>query len=83
MYKLRQGLEPPYFYTIIYIYSEKKEARGHAAAGVISVVKTIWLEECDREKKEVPVLRRHTGYDLLIPKGTLTISRTLLYGYFF
>lgn len=62
-------------------YSEKKEARGHAAAGVISVVKTIWLEECDREKKEVPVLRRHTGYDLLIPKGMLPISRTLLYGY--
>ncbi|XP_017241965.2 uncharacterized protein LOC108214466 [Daucus carota subsp. sativus] len=54
---------------------EKKEARGHAAAGVISVVKTIWLEECDREKKEVPVLRRHTGYDLLIPKDLLSSNK--------
>ncbi|KAL8110317.1 hypothetical protein AgCh_026155 [Apium graveolens] len=54
---------------------EKKEARGHAAAGVISVVKTTWLEECDREKKEVPVLRRHTGYDLLIPKDLVSSNK--------
>ncbi|KAL8155519.1 hypothetical protein AgCh_000784 [Apium graveolens] len=54
---------------------EKDEARGHAAAGVISVVKTIWLEECDREKKEVPVLRRHTGYDFLIPKDLVSSNK--------
>lgn len=41
--------------------------------GVISVVRPIWLEDCDREKKEIPVLRRHIAYDLLVPKGMTTI----------
>ncbi|TKY56104.1 DNA topoisomerase 2-binding protein 1-A [Spatholobus suberectus] len=50
---------------------EKKDVRSLAALGVISVVKTVWLEDCDREKKEVPVLRRHIAYDLLHPKASL------------
>ena len=50
-------------------FREKKDVRGLAAFGVIKVVKTAWLEDCDREKKEVPVLRRHSAHDLLLPKG--------------
>ncbi|KAK7320972.1 hypothetical protein VNO77_30983 [Canavalia gladiata] len=50
---------------------EKKDIRSFAALGVIFVVKTSWLEDCDREKKEVPVLRRHIAYDLLHPKASL------------
>lgn len=42
--------------------------------GVINVVKTVWLEDCEREKKELPVLRRHVAYDLLLPKGVVFIS---------
>ncbi|XAR49591.1 hypothetical protein NMG60_11032843 [Bertholletia excelsa] len=48
--------------------SEKKDVRTLAALGVIHVVKTTWLEDCDREKKEVSVLQRHIAYDLLLPK---------------
>lgn len=48
---------------------EKKDVRSLAALGVIYVVKTSWLEDCDHKKKEVPVLRRHIAYDLLQPKG--------------
>ncbi|KAK7385140.1 hypothetical protein VNO78_30851 [Psophocarpus tetragonolobus] len=50
---------------------EKKEVRHLAAFGVIYVVKTAWLEDCDREKKQVPVLRRHIAHDLLHPKASL------------
>ncbi|XP_052203477.1 uncharacterized protein LOC127808852 [Diospyros lotus] len=46
---------------------EKKDIRGLAALGVIYVVRTLWLEDCVREKKEVPVLRRHMAYDLILP----------------
>ncbi|MED6135396.1 hypothetical protein PIB30_046058 [Stylosanthes scabra] len=49
--------------------SEKKDVRSLAALGVIYVVKTSWLEDCNRKKKEVPVLRRHIASDLLLPKG--------------
>lgn len=49
--------------------SEKKEVRGLAALGVIYVVRTTWLEDCDHEKKEIPVQRRHIAYDLLLLKG--------------
>lgn len=49
---------------------EKKDARRLAALGVIYVVKTAWLEDCDRQKKEVPVLRRHIAHDLLNPKAS-------------
>ncbi|KAM1022887.1 hypothetical protein ACFX13_044495 [Malus domestica] len=51
---------------------EKKEVRGLAALGVIHVVRTAWLEDCDREKKEIPVLQRHIAHDLLLPEGALT-----------
>lgn len=53
------------------ICSEKKEVRGLAAMGVIHVVRTTWLEDCDREKKEIPVFQRHIASDLLLPKGLL------------
>lgn len=39
--------------------------------GVINVVKEVWLEDCEREKKEVIVQRRHAAYDLLLPKGVV------------
>ncbi|KAF8411734.1 hypothetical protein HHK36_004292 [Tetracentron sinense] len=52
---------------------EKKEVRRHAALGIIYVVRTVWLEDCDREKKEIPVSQRHIAYDLLLPKGVQTI----------
>ena len=45
--------------------------RSLAALGVIYVVKTTWLEDCDHKMKEVPVLRRHIAYDLLHPKGVV------------
>ncbi|KAJ1397083.1 BRCT domain [Sesbania bispinosa] len=50
---------------------EKKDVRSLAALGVIYVVKTSWLEDCDREKKQVPVHRRHIANDLLLPKASL------------
>ncbi|XP_068471908.1 uncharacterized protein [Phaseolus vulgaris] len=50
---------------------EKKDVRSLAALGVIYVVKTTWLEDCDHKKIEVPVLRRHIAYDLLHPKASL------------
>ncbi|KAG5100628.1 hypothetical protein JHK82_045680 [Glycine max] len=58
---------------------EKKDVRSLAALGVIYVVKTAWLEDCDREKKQVPVLRRHIAYDLLYPKakGAVTGSMSM------
>ena len=53
---------------------EKKEVRSLAASGVIHVVKTNWLEDCDRQKKEIPVHQRHVAYDLLLPKGCQIFS---------
>ncbi|XP_057442668.1 uncharacterized protein LOC130734326 isoform X2 [Lotus japonicus] len=49
---------------------EKKDVRSLAALGVIHVVKTSWLEDCDREKKEVTVLQRHIANDTLLPKAS-------------
>ncbi|XP_057505159.1 uncharacterized protein LOC130788492 isoform X1 [Actinidia eriantha] len=54
---------------------EKKEVRALAALGVIYVVGTMWLEDCDHEKKEVPVLRRHIAYNLLLPKDPVCSSK--------
>ncbi|KAI3685615.1 hypothetical protein L6452_34866 [Arctium lappa] len=56
-------------------YIEKKEVRSLSAMGVINVVRTIWLEDCEREKKEIPVLRRHVAYDLLLPKDSTSFSK--------
>ncbi|XP_020411354.1 DNA topoisomerase 2-binding protein 1 [Prunus persica] len=50
---------------------QKKEVRGFAALGVIHVVRTTWLDDCDREKKEIPVLPKHIAYDLVLPEGAL------------
>ncbi|XP_006345369.1 DNA topoisomerase 2-binding protein 1 [Solanum tuberosum] len=54
--------------------NEIKELRNLAALGVIHVVKSGWLEDCDRENKEVPVLRKHIAYDLLLPKDPIHCS---------
>ncbi|KAF3447039.1 hypothetical protein FNV43_RR12219 [Rhamnella rubrinervis] len=51
--------------------NEKKELRSLAASGMIRVVRTSWLDDCNREKKEIPVLQKHIASDLLLPKGVL------------
>ncbi|CAK9160359.1 unnamed protein product [Ilex paraguariensis] len=55
--------------------TEKKDVRGLGALGVIHVVRTTWLEDCDREKKEIPVLQRHIAYDLLFPKDAMRSNK--------
>ncbi|GMI77118.1 meiosis defective 1 [Hibiscus trionum] len=60
--------------------SEKKEIRSFAASGVIHVVKTNWLEDCDRQKKEIPVHQRHVAYDLLLPKDSVNSVRGAVTG---
>ncbi|KAI3807521.1 hypothetical protein L1987_23451 [Smallanthus sonchifolius] len=55
--------------------SEKKEVRSLSSMGVINVVKTVWLEDCEREKKEIPVVRRHVAYDLLLPKDSISYNK--------
>ncbi|KAI9097870.1 hypothetical protein K1719_025641 [Acacia pycnantha] len=59
---------------------EKKDVRSLAALGIIYVVKTTWLEDCDREKKEVPVLKRHIAHDLLLPKGSASSVKRAVTG---
>ncbi|KAK9162399.1 hypothetical protein Syun_003301 [Stephania yunnanensis] len=65
------------------VWSEKKELKRLAALGVIHVVRAIWLEDCDSEKKEVPVTQGHTVSDIFLPmdsawfnnaSGTVTTS---------
>ncbi|XP_027159017.1 DNA topoisomerase 2-binding protein 1 [Coffea eugenioides] len=55
--------------------SEIKEVRNLAALGVIYVVKSEWLEDCDHQKKEVPVLKRHMAYDLILPRDTTNSNK--------
>ncbi|KAL7126194.1 hypothetical protein ABFS83_14G169100 [Erythranthe nasuta] len=55
---------------------EIKEARNLASFGVIYIVKTAWLDECTRKKKEVPVLQSHIPYDLLLPKDPVIFDKT-------
>ncbi|GJR33559.1 hypothetical protein Tco_1209243, partial [Tanacetum coccineum] len=43
--------------------------------GVINVVRTVWLEDCERQKKELPVHHRHVAYDLLLPKDTISSNK--------
>ncbi|MCI40061.1 DNA topoisomerase 2-binding protein 1-like, partial [Trifolium medium] len=50
---------------------EREDVKSIAARGAVYVVKTSWLEDCDRENKQVPVLRRYNAYDLVFPKGVL------------
>ncbi|XP_062198046.1 uncharacterized protein LOC133900812 [Phragmites australis] len=44
---------------------EKKEVRRLAAWGVINIVKVMWLEDCNRAKKEVKVSPSHVATELL------------------
>ncbi|KZV27508.1 DNA topoisomerase 2-binding protein 1-A [Dorcoceras hygrometricum] len=55
--------------------TEMKEVRSLAANGVIHVVKTAWLEDCTRTKKEVPLLHRHIAHDLLLPKDPVFFDK--------
>ncbi|KAG6433591.1 hypothetical protein SASPL_105206 [Salvia splendens] len=55
---------------------EIKEIRSLAAFGVISIVKTSWLEECIKKKKDVPVFQGHIAYDLLLQKDSVVINGT-------
>ncbi|KAK1437587.1 hypothetical protein QVD17_03381 [Tagetes erecta] len=59
---------------------EKKEVRSLSAMGVINVVKTVWLEDCEREKKEVIVQRIHAAYDLLLPKDSISFNKGSISG---
>ncbi|XP_022768095.1 DNA topoisomerase 2-binding protein 1-A isoform X2 [Durio zibethinus] len=59
---------------------EKKEIRGLAASGVIHVVKPNWLEDCDRQKKEIPVHQSHVAYELLLPKDSVLPVRGAVTG---
>jgi len=61
-----------YLHMHLCFYREKKDVRSIAAQSVIFVVKTSWLEDCDRQKRQVPVLGRHTANDLVLPKGVLS-----------
>ncbi|XP_056693794.1 uncharacterized protein [Spinacia oleracea] len=53
---------------------EKRELRGLAAHGVIRIVRRNWLEDCDRERREVPVIQKHAAYDLLLCKDSMGLS---------
>eukprot|EP00268_Persea_americana_P053257 TRINITY_DN6013_c0_g1_i4.p1 TRINITY_DN6013_c0_g1~~TRINITY_DN6013_c0_g1_i4.p1 ORF type:complete len:814 (-),score=125.40 TRINITY_DN6013_c0_g1_i4:2532-4973(-) len=59
---------------------ERKEVRRYASWGVINVVRTIWLEDCDRERKEIPVTERHVVSDLLLPKDGVCSNQTAAIG---
>ncbi|WCJ44425.1 transcription coactivators [Euphorbia peplus] len=59
---------------------EKRDLRGLAASGVIHVVRPTWLEDCDREKKEIPVVKQHIAYDLLLPKDSMVSNKGVLAG---
>ncbi|GAB2240448.1 hypothetical protein Droror1_Dr00020966 [Drosera rotundifolia] len=55
--------------------AEKRDIRGLAALGVIHVVKGVWLDECDRRKKEIPVTQRHIAHDILHPQDSVGASK--------
>ncbi|KAL9446584.1 hypothetical protein AB3S75_014286 [Citrus x aurantiifolia] len=48
--------------------ADKREIRSLASLGIIQVVKSTWLEDCDCERREISILQRHVAYDLLLPK---------------
>ncbi|XP_010539678.1 PREDICTED: DNA topoisomerase 2-binding protein 1-A isoform X2 [Tarenaya hassleriana] len=48
---------------------EKRQARRVAASGIIQVVTTGWLEDCDRGRKEIPVHKKYTAHNLILPRG--------------
>ncbi|KAF8103589.1 hypothetical protein N665_0188s0516 [Sinapis alba] len=55
--------------------SEKKEARSVAASGVIQVVTPSWLEDCDREKKEIPIHKIYTAHSLILPRDSACLTK--------
>ncbi|CAH8354700.1 unnamed protein product [Eruca vesicaria subsp. sativa] len=55
--------------------SEKKEARSVAASGVIHVVTPNWLEDCDREKKEIPIHKIYTAHNLILPRDSTCLTK--------
>ncbi|MCI15366.1 DNA topoisomerase 2-binding-like protein, partial [Trifolium medium] len=55
-------------------YREREVVISIAARGVVYVIKTSWLEDCDREKKQVPVLQEYSAYDLVFPKANLGVT---------
>ncbi|KAG7587365.1 BRCT domain [Arabidopsis thaliana x Arabidopsis arenosa] len=55
--------------------SEKREARSVAASGVIQVVIPSWLEDCDREKKEIPVHKIYTANHLILPRDSACLTK--------
>ncbi|XP_031739410.1 DNA topoisomerase 2-binding protein 1-like [Cucumis sativus] len=57
---------------------EKKEVRDIATSGVVHVVRSNWLEDCDRQKKEIPILGRHMAYDEIIPKASSKMSTIVM-----
>ncbi|EOA33580.1 hypothetical protein CARUB_v10019723mg [Capsella rubella] len=55
--------------------SEKREARSIAASGVIQVVTPSWLEDCDCEKKEIPVREIYTARHLILPRDSACLTK--------
>ncbi|KAL1214562.1 BRCT domain-containing protein [Cardamine amara subsp. amara] len=55
--------------------SEKREARSVAASGVIHVVTPSWLEDCDREKKEIPIHKIYTAHNLILPRDSACLTK--------
>ncbi|KAF6170501.1 hypothetical protein GIB67_031909 [Kingdonia uniflora] len=60
--------------------NEKKEVRQQASFGVIHVVRTTWLEECNQEKKEVPVSQRHVYSDFVLSKDPVSCNKATVVG---
>ncbi|KFK42130.1 hypothetical protein AALP_AA2G214700 [Arabis alpina] len=60
--------------------SEKREVRSVAASGVIQVVTPTWLEDCDREKKELPIHKIYTAYNLILPRDYACLTKGSLAG---
>ncbi|KAI3984034.1 hypothetical protein MKX01_035161, partial [Papaver californicum] len=60
--------------------NERRELRRYAAAGVIYVVRAVWLDDCVREKKELPVSKRHIVPDLILPKDSVCSDKATKIG---
>lgn len=50
------------------------------ASGVIQVVTPSWLEDCDREKKEIPIHKIYAAHNLILPRG-LVLSHLTIFNY--
>ncbi|CAH2067715.1 unnamed protein product, partial [Thlaspi arvense] len=60
--------------------SEKREARAVAASGVVQVVTPRWLEDCDRQKKEIPIHKVYTAHNLILPRDAACLTKGSLAG---